>query len=262
MAARSRSSSNPYGDALGGGRSGAVASSRPKPAPRAPSNSEPAQRKTLASERLNPNKFASPFASNSRKCKSTFSESYISGSIPCRLQTTASRFYLKWDDGAEAGFSPDLLVVCADGLVESEHPYAVMAPMMFLELCLRSQGCADMFSAEVLSTVCAHIRSALTQGLAAPTAGKPGGPPRPAAIGKQTSVNTIFGNALGALEALMQQAGMLVLPHLAKIIPVLSRPFGSTDKALKERVAKTLMAMEDACGVEASKLIKAKIPTF
>ena len=244
-------SSGPRGSNATAQRAAPRAASTGKPA-------EPAPPKTLAAERLNPNKFASPFASNAKKCKSAFSESYISGSIPCRLQTTASRFYLKWDQGAEAGFSPDLLVVCADGLVETEHPYAVMAPMMFLELCLRSQGCAEMFSAEVLSLVCAHIRAAISQGLLPPAAAS-GKPPT---IGKQSTVNSVLNNALGALEVLLQQAGVTVLPHLAKIIPVLARPFGSSDKALKERVGKTLMAMEDACGSDVTKMIKAKIPTY
>ena len=100
-------------------------------APTASSIAQQSNSRKLSSQRLNPNKSANPFETNVRACKSIFSQSYVTGSIPCRLQSSASRYSLQWDPAAVNGFSPDLLVVCAAGLVEDQHPYSLMAPMMF-----------------------------------------------------------------------------------------------------------------------------------
>jgi hypothetical protein len=190
--------------------------------------------RTLSAQRLNPNKCADPFASNAKKCKTTFSQSYISGSIPCRLQSTASRYFLQWDAPAATGFSPDLLVVCADGLAETEHPHVVLAPMMFHELILRSEGCVEMF-APVIEPIGAHIRKALM-------------------------AQESFDLALSSLSLLLQHTGNLLTPQLHKLVPCLARAFN--DKKRRDAVLQCLGLMEQQCGLEATKLIKSKIPVY
>jgi len=199
-----------------------------------PGGKQPDRARTMSSQRLNPNKCSDPFQSNVKKCKTSFSQSYVSGSLPCRLQTTASRYHLQWHAGAETGFSPELLVVCADGLTESDHPFVILAPMMFHELCLRSEGCVQLF-ADVIGTVTMHLRKALSE---------------------QQS----FDRGLSALKVLLQHTGNAMLPMLPKLIPCLSRPF--SDRKLHDTVAEALGLMEQACGPDATKLIKAKIPTY
>eukprot|EP00744_Colponema_vietnamica_P019088 GILI01026987.1.p1 GENE.GILI01026987.1~~GILI01026987.1.p1 ORF type:complete len:304 (+),score=35.29 GILI01026987.1:32-913(+) len=214
----------------------------------------------MSTAKLDPNRFANPFDTNTKKCKSSFSSSYINRSIPCRLQTTASRYHLQWEKGADTGFSPDLLIVCADGLIETDHPYVVMAPMMFQELCLRSEKCLDLFSPQVVETVAGHIRTALmvsgsaTASTAVKTASSSGG--AGSGVG-----STMFEGALKALAVFLECTGNLMLPYLAKyIIPVLARSF--SDKGKKEAVAEVLRLVEQQCGPEATKIIKAKIPTW
>lgn len=190
--------------------------------------------RTLSAQRLNPNKCADPFASNAKKCRTTFSQSYISGSIPCRLQSTASRYFLQWDAPAASGFSPDLLLVCADGLSETEHPYVVLAPMMFHELILRSEGCVEMF-AHIIEPIGAHIRKALM-------------------------ANESFDLAINGLTLLLHHTGNLLTPQLVKLVPCLARAFN--DKKRRDAVLQCLSLMEAQCGLEATKLIKAKIPVY
>lgn len=250
-----------------------------KPLPQAPTRAAPAKKmptrssstpahapahsvhqSKMSTAKLDPNRFANPFDTNTKKCKSSFSSSYINGSIPCRLQTTASRYFLQWEKGAETGFSPDLLIVCADGLVETDHPYVVMAPMMFHELCLRSEKCLDLFSPQVVETVASHIRTALmvSGSVTASTAVKSATSAGGAGCGVGS---TMFEGALKALAVFLECTGNLMLPYLAKyIIPVLARPF--SDKSKKEAVADVLRLTEQQCGPEATKMIKTKIPTW
>ena len=190
--------------------------------------------RTLSAQRLNPNKCADPFQSSTKKCKTTFSQSYINGSIPCRLQSTASRYFLQWDAPAASGFSPDLLCVCADGLSETEHPHVVLAPMMFHELILRSEGCVEMF-APVIEPIATNIRKALM-------------------------AQESFDVALSSLSLLLQHTGNLLTPYLQKIVPCLARAFN--DKKRRDAVLACLGLMEQQCGLEATKLIKSKIPVY
>lgn len=191
--------------------------------------------KKISSQRLNPNKCSNPFETNTRKCKSTFSQSYVSGSIPCRLHTSASKFHLHWDEGAASGFSPDLLVVCADGLCETEHPYVVLAPMMFHELVLRAEGCREMFT-PVVEPITAHIRKAL--------------------MSPET-----FDAALTALTLFAAHAGQQLAPQLTKVVPVLARFFN--DRKKRDAVMNVLGVFEQHCGgAEVTKLIRSKIPTY
>jgi hypothetical protein len=210
----------------------------PRKAPVAASSSSASaatpETKPRISQRLNPNKCTDPFQTNTKKCKSTFSQSYISGSIPCRLHTSASKYHLHWDQGATSGFSPDLLVVCADGLSETEHPYVILAPMMFHELVLRAEGCVDMF-VPVVEPITSHIRKAM--------------------LAPET-----FEAALHALSLVLQYTGSLLTQHMAKIVPCLAKNYG--DKKKRDSIATVLGLLEQQCGPEATKLIKSKIPTY
>lgn len=190
--------------------------------------------RTLSAQKLNPNKCANPFQTNVKACKTTFSQSYVSGSIPCRLQSSCSRYSLQWDANAQGGFSPDLLIVCADGLSETQHPYSLMAPMMFHELVLRAEGCLDMF-APIMEPVVAHLRKAM-------------------------SAKETFTPALAGLQVLVANSGNLILPHLPKLVMVMSRAYGT--KEHRDAIGTALGEIEMQCGPDATKMIKSKIPTW
>lgn len=190
--------------------------------------------KKLSTQRLNPARAANPFETNVRMCKTLFSQSYVAGSIPCRLQSTASKHYLQWDAPASTGFSPDLLVVCADGLTEEQHPYCMMAPMMFSELVIRSEGCAELFG-PIAEQLVNHLRKAMLQ-------------------------DSSFQRGLAALHLLLEHTRDVLAPHIKTLVPLLARKF--RDRNLHDRIVDTLRLMEMQCGPEAAKLIKLKIPTF
>lgn len=190
--------------------------------------------KSLTRQKYDPTKCANPFQTDARKCKTQFSQSYVSGSIPCRLQSSGSKHYLQWDEYAQTGFSPDLLVVCCDGLCEDVHPFTLMAPMMIDELVARSEGNAGLF-APVLEGLVANLRKALMH--------------EPA-----------FGKALHALQRILLSTDALLLPYLPKLVPCLAK--GMRDKTHRDAVLATLGLMEQQCGPDARKVIKAKIPTY
>jgi hypothetical protein len=158
----------------------------------------------------------------------------VSGSIPCRLQSTASRQYLQWDEYAQTGFSPDLLVVCADGLSEDQHPFTIMAPMMLEQLVARAEGNAAMF-APVLEQLVAHLRKALM-------------------------ADASFSKGLRGLSVIASATDALLLPYLPKLVPCLTK--GLRDKEHRDDVLATLGLLEQQCGPEARKIIKSKIPTY
>lgn len=190
--------------------------------------------RALSLQRYNPAKCADPFQSNTKKCRTSFAQAYLQGNIPCRLQSSAAKFQIQWDSYALAGFSPDLLVVCADGLCELEHPFVVMAPLMFEELIRRAEGVPDMF-APVIETIAAHIRKALL------------------------SENTTAAG-LKALLLLAAASGPLLQSSLGKLIPAMAKPL--KDKKHSDTVAQCFALFEQNCGPEATKLIKSKIPTY
>jgi hypothetical protein len=191
-------------------------------------------RRTLTSQKLNPHKCSNPFQTNVKACKTAFSQSYVSGSIPCRLQSTASKHQLQWDGHAANGFSGDLLIVCSDGLSETQHPYTLLAPMMFSELLLRTEGCFDML-APYVETICTNLRKAMSS--------------------KDT-----YGAGLAALTQLLQQSGNLLTSQMTKLVPVLAR--SAKDKKYHDDVSQCLRIYEEVCGPECGKLIKSKLPTY
>lgn len=210
--------------------------------PRAAGGSHPTSRDdtlaqhqaSLTRQKFDKHKCTDPFRTDTRGCKTLFSQSYVAGSLPCRLQSSATRYSLQWDAHAAGGFSPDLLVVCADGLTETEHPFTLMAPMMFAELVLRAEGCVDLF-APVMEPVCAHLRKALM---------------------KEESVPV----ALQSLHLLVQHTGALILPYMPKLLMCLSKPH--RDKRFRDQTVALLGQVEANCGPDATKLIKSKIPTY
>merc|ERR1711916_300247 len=132
------------------------------------------------------------------------------------------------------GFSPDLLVVCLDGLCEDQHPFTLMAPMMIDELVARAEGNASLF-APVADAIATNLRKALIH--------------EPA-----------FAKALHALQAVLSATGPMLLPYLPKLVPCLAK--GMRDKNHRDGVLATLGLMEQECGPEARKIIKSKIPTY
>lgn len=229
-----RPTSNILAGAAAAAASGADAVAK-KPAPKASAGSAP-QHSKLSNQRYDAAKTADPFATNAKKCKSAFSQSYQLGQLPVRLQSSAAKFHVQWEEYAKAGFSADLLVICAAGLVETQHPYCVLAPMMFEELLGRCEGHAEML-APITNEICGHLRAALLD--AAPA---------------------VQAAALKATQLFCQSAGPLMLPQLQKVVPALARQL--RDKKNGPQAMLILGTIEQTCGPEATKIIKSKVPTY
>lgn len=87
----------------------------------------------LPSARLKNVKCADPFATKAEQFKTKFGSVFNSGGVPCRLYHGAANVSLKWSkDPCMLDFDP-LLVICAEGLCETEHPYAFasVSPHLF-----------------------------------------------------------------------------------------------------------------------------------
>ena len=88
----------------------------------------------LPSARLKNIKCADPFASRADQFKTKFGSCFNSGGFPCRLSHGAANVSLRWSkDPSLLDFDP-YLVICAEGLCETEHPYAFASRACFQAL--------------------------------------------------------------------------------------------------------------------------------
>ena len=188
----------------------------------------------ISKKRLDPNPIAHPFQNKVKHCKTTFSQAYISGSIPCRIQSLAKKIYLQWDESAQSGFSGELLVISADGLTETLHPYVVMAPMIFEEMLIRLDGCIELLEPYMEQTII-HLRAAL--------------------INKDTSKV-----GLHALRLLLTHSKELCKKFIKRLIPALAQVYRT--KVISNEVIEVLHYYESICGTDFRKFIKLKIPTY
>ncbi|KAJ1491555.1 parkin co-regulated protein-domain-containing protein [Baffinella frigidus] len=120
-----------------------VGSSAVRAAPGAAAPAKPPSRgntwNELPSSRLKSVKCADPFATKSSQFKTNFANVYNAGGIPVRLNHGAVNITLKWGKEPSSLDYDPLLVTCAEGLVETVHPYAFAARACFTDL-LRAEG--------------------------------------------------------------------------------------------------------------------------
>ncbi|NXY87189.1 PACRL protein, partial [Alcedo cyanopectus] len=95
--------------------------------------------KPKPSDKLNP-KTINPFGVNSRP--SPFASVYAKGGIPCRIVHGTVKHRLQWEClPGTVSFDP-LLVVLAEGLSETKHPFTFVSKEGFKEL-LMVEGASD-----------------------------------------------------------------------------------------------------------------------
>ncbi|NWU40285.1 PACRL protein, partial [Hylia prasina] len=92
------------------------------------------------SDKLNP-KTIDPFRAYSQP-PSAFSAMYARGGIPCRLVHGSVNHKLQWDCPPETVPFDPLLLILAEGLRETKHPYTFVSKEGFKELLL-VEGAAE-----------------------------------------------------------------------------------------------------------------------
>jgi len=218
----------------------------PKPAPKKEPASSPASaddifgseksfaRKTeLSGQKFDKNKAADPFAS--KRLKSNFAVVYTNGGIPCRINHGGVKHSLQWDrPPSEIPFDP-LLVTCAEGLIEKEHPYVFISRLAFREL-LESEGGVDKVI-PLVGRIIPHIRTAL-----------------------RSEDSDTFLASLAALDQLSNAVGPELNPHLSSLLAPMNQKM--RDKKLAPAVTNTLQLTASNGGPLAFNMIKTKIPTF
>jgi len=113
----------------------------------------------LPSSRLKSVKCADPFATKANQFKTKFGSVYNGGGIPCRLNHGAVNIKLQWStDPMELDYDP-LLVTCAEGLCETEHPYAFASRACFGELL--AADCGPDKAVPLVPRIVPSIRAAL-----------------------------------------------------------------------------------------------------
>eukprot|EP00026_Physarum_polycephalum_P014975 Phypoly_transcript_15550.p1 GENE.Phypoly_transcript_15550~~Phypoly_transcript_15550.p1 ORF type:complete len:271 (+),score=35.41 Phypoly_transcript_15550:51-863(+) len=217
----------------------------PKPAPSKHAPSPPAaddpfgseksfvRKQELSGQKFDKNKAADPFAS--KRLKSNFAVVYTNGGIPCRINHGGVKHSLQWDrPPCDLSFDP-LLVTCAEGLIEKEHPYVFISRLAFKEL-IESEGGAEKVL-PLVGRIIPHIRTAL-----------------------RSEDSDTFLAALAALEQLSNAVGPELNPHLSSLLAPMNQKM--RDKKLAPAVTNTLHLTASNGGPLAANTIKSKIPTF
>jgi hypothetical protein len=190
--------------------------------------------KRISTVRLDKHKTADPFATKT-KLKTTFGTVYNAGGFPCRVQHTGNRMYLAWEIAPPRLDYRPLLITCAEGLLETEHPHVFVAPNAFVELC-EAEGAIEKV-VPLLPQLMPHIRAALAG----------------------SSVVT-FENGLRALTALARCCGEALVQHLGVVLQQVNKKI--FDRTMAPKITETLQIIEECGGPDAAKAIKAKVPTY
>jgi len=147
-------------------------------------------------------KTADPFTS-AKKHKTNFGYVYTAGGIPCRINHGSVKNSIQWDiHPADVEFDP-VLVNCFEGLLETDHPYSLIANMGLQEL-LKSEGASEKAS-PIVGKLIMPLRMALTN-----------------------PDKKIFANGLEALKLLSEAVGDQMNPHIHIILAQLAKKM--TDK--------------------------------
>jgi len=188
----------------------------------------------LSASRLDPHKFASPFA-GAGKAKTPLSEAYNRGDIPCRIEHHSSHMSLHWSTPVpELSYDP-LLPWCFEGLRETTHPYTYIS----------RQAITDMLTAPGAPEKVIPLVDRIVP------------PLRVALLCKE---DDIFGAALRALELLSTAVGPTLNPHVHHFLAPLSKRLAQ--RPFRDAVERTLRQLEAAGGPAVGKLIKQKVPTY
>jgi hypothetical protein len=193
----------------------------------------------LSRQRYDTHKTTDPFASGSSlKFKTPFSDAYVNGRIPCRINHGTARHTLQWDRPSSELDLAFLLPVVAEGIRETEHPYVVLARQAF-PLLLGEGGQARV------APLVSPLAQALRRGLMDPSPG-------------------VYAAACIALQQLSACVGPLLNAHLdLLLVPVAKKMLlKGAAKSEAETSSDTVSALANNGGDEAIPVIKKRVPGF
>lgn len=189
----------------------------------------------LPSARLKNVMCADPFATKAEQFKTKFGSVFNSGGIPCRLYHGAANVSLKWSkEPSLLEFDP-LLVTCAEGLSETEHPYAFASRACFAELLASENG--GMKATPLVSRIVPNLRAALL-----------------------SPNKKVFAGGLHAVIQLSEGVGEALNPHLHIVVVQMNKR--NSDRDLAPTILKAMQTLEEMGGPEALAVIKSKVPTY
>jgi len=216
-----------------------VGSSAVRAAPGAAAPAKPPSRgntwNELPSSRLKSVKCADPFATKSSQFKTNFANVYNAGGIPVRLNHGAVNITLKWGKEPSSLDYDPLLVTCAEGLVETVHPYAFAARACFTDL-LRAEGGGEK-AVPLVSRIVPSLRAALL-----------------------STNKEVFGGGVEAATLLSGAVGGALNSHIHVLVVQMNKKSG--DRDLAPKILKAMQSFEEFGGPAAFKVIKAKVPTY
>eukprot|EP01138_Halocafeteria_seosinensis_P005587 gb/GECG01005710.1/.p1 GENE.gb/GECG01005710.1/~~gb/GECG01005710.1/.p1 ORF type:complete len:192 (+),score=16.06 gb/GECG01005710.1/:1-576(+) len=165
--------------------------------------------------------------------RGAFREAY-NRSFPARIQHGGSGINkLQWDVPLSTLDYKTLLPIVTKGIPETTHPYSFVARQTF----------SDMLQAfpqrvvPVLPDIVRPLREAL-----------------------MSNDDDAFGGGLKALSELAVAVGPELNKYLSNLLVPVSRR--ANRGTWRERISEVLQVIEECCGVESVKIIKAKVPTY
>jgi hypothetical protein len=126
-------------------------------------------------------------------------------------------------------------VTCAEGLTETEHPYAYAARACFRDL-LAAEGGGGK-AAPLVARLVPSIRAALL-----------------------SSNREVFAGGVEAATLLSESVGDALNAHIHVLVVQMNKK--SADKELAPKILRAMQSFEEWGGPAAYKVIKAKVPTY
>jgi len=189
----------------------------------------------LPSARLKNVKCADPFATKAEQFKTKFGSVFNSGGIPCRLHHGAANVSLKWSkEPALLDFDP-MLVTCAEGLCETEHPYAFAARACFKQLLESENGGAK--AAPLVVRIVPCLRAAIV-----------------------SPNKKVFAGGVEAVIQLSEAVREVLNPYIHVLVVQMNKR--NADKELAPIILKAMQTLEENGGPEVLPIIKSKVPTY
>lgn len=203
--------------------------------------STPAPQK-ISSKRFDNMRVAPAFNSG----HSRFTSEYAKGALLCHIDHGTSIHRISWDAPHEEIClrRAKLLEICAEGLRETQHPYATIARLAFTDL-IALVGC-DVLAEETLRRIMASLRDALTSSSEVTSSSK----------GTAPRIKGVFENGLLALQQLAAVEGPRLLPYLHLVLPPLGKRIFS--RGHREKIQETVQVLEKFGGADATKALRAR----
>ncbi|KAJ4460969.1 putative NAD-dependent protein deacetylase sir-2.1 [Paratrimastix pyriformis] len=201
----------------------------------------PAQK--ISQARFDPHPVASPFQGTGGHAqgKTAFAHAYNSGSIPCRLQHGTVRITLQWNNPLPTLSYDPLLLLCMEGLQETDHPFVTVAQLATRELLTAPDAGPKV--APLVAQLALRLRASLLA-----TSRSPDG----------------FLATLEVLRLLSNCVGPELNPHtasfLAPLANTLLKPAAPTK--LRDKCNEVLETLARNGGAPAMDAIRAKVPSF